>query len=287
MKQATAGMRAFLAQKLPFTQADLFTITLLDGSVFRWTSFDQPITSVAGVTWLAQGPLLQRTTWKVTNQPDVPEMDLTLSALNDDFNGGQNVKQALHNGLFDGALFLLQRAIMPTVGDLSLGLITIFSGQVGECKINGLNATITINGANAVFNFFGPRNQYLIGCAHTLYDQGCTLIRGTFTFNNTVGASPAPTRTSLTFGSVQSDFARFSLGYIKMTSGVANGSVRTIKSTTSAGLVMAYPLYATPAAGDTYAITYGCDKTRTTCALFSNSQNWRGFPFVPPASMAF
>lgn len=287
MRQATASLKAFLSQKLPFVQADLFTITMQDGTIFRWTSFDQPITDMAGHQWLAQGPLLERSHWKITNEPDVPQMDVKLNALNNDFNGGQNVKLALHNGLFDGATFLLQRAIMPALNDLSLGLVTLFTGHVGLCKINATGAIITINGANSVFNYYGPRNQYLIGCNKTLYDAACTLNRATYTFTNTVGASPAPTRSAITWGSAQSDFARFALGYIKMTSGAANGSLRTIKSTTSTGLVVAYPFYNAPAAGDTYSITYGCDKTQTTCALFSNSQNWRGFPYVPPAAMAF
>jgi hypothetical protein len=47
-----------------------------------------------------------------------------------------------------------------------------------------------------------------------------------------------------------------------------------------------YPLLVVPAPGDTFTVTFGCDKTMATCNLFSNIQNFRGFPYVPPAETA-
>jgi uncharacterized phage protein (TIGR02218 family) len=59
--------------------------------------------------------------------------------------------------------------------------------------------------------------------------------------------------------------------------------VATIKSASSSGLMLVYPLPNAPAAGDTFTAAQGCDHTMATCKdQFNNLSNFRGYPFVPP-----
>ncbi|MBE7190375.1 phage BR0599 family protein, partial [Jatrophihabitans endophyticus] len=52
-------------------------------------------------------------------------------------------------------------------------------------------------------------------------------------------------------------------------------------------LALAYPLTAAPAAGDAFTVYQGCDHRLATCQTqFANQANFRGFPFIPPPTLA-
>src|SRR5258708_38526535 len=97
--------------------ADLFTVTLSDGStVYHWTSFDRDLTANAHL-FSSRKPWLQRSKWDVKNTMAVPTMAVLLRALHDSLPGGASLKAQIHNGLFDGATFVLERAYMVNPGD--------------------------------------------------------------------------------------------------------------------------------------------------------------------------
>ncbi len=52
MRQASALFQSILATQNEFYQADLYTFTLPDGRVFRWTSAIQDV-EIDGITWHA------------------------------------------------------------------------------------------------------------------------------------------------------------------------------------------------------------------------------------------
>ena len=54
-----------------------------------------PIT-YGGNTWIAQSPNLARSSISVRNTVEVPELKVILSALDNDFVGGSNIKQLIH-----------------------------------------------------------------------------------------------------------------------------------------------------------------------------------------------
>jgi len=291
MRQASSALISFLLSKQPCWLADLFTITLLDGTVLRWTSADQPITFGLH-TWAAQGPMLQRSKWNMVNTIQVPELNINMMAGNDStFNvGSLNIKQYMHNGGFDGARLQLERAVMPVAsgfGNTTLGTVVIFNGRVSQTKINAVGAEITVKGDNVLFNQYLPRNVYQTSCLHTLYDVGCTINAASFTSSGAVDTGS--TARVVLWATPPANISKYQLGYIRFTSGAAAGSVRTIRAISgSNGLVLPYPLYAAPSAGDTFQATFGCDKTQATCSgTFSNSQHYRGFPYVPSATLAF
>jgi uncharacterized phage protein (TIGR02218 family) len=167
----------------------------------------------------------------------------------------------------------------------------MFTGRMSKITLSAGGAQLTVRGDNVIFNQYMPRNQYQTGCVHTVYDVGCKLLASSFTGTQTVAAGSTNSNIlcgTLAFGTI----GNYILGTIAFTSGAAAGAVRTIfGATVNAGINnfgLAYPLYATPSIGDTFTVTYGCIKTQAYCtATMNNLANYRGFPYVPDASIAY
>ncbi len=74
----------------------------------------------------------------------------------------------------------------------------------------------------------------------------------------------------------------FSNGRILFTGGLNNGAQAHVKDHRDDTLILWTPLAHAPAAGDTFRLTAGCDKTFETCRTkFANISNFRGFPHLP------
>lgn len=297
MRATTPELASFLASRpTQMWVADLFTFTLLDGTVIRWSGADVPV-AFGGNLWTTAGPALSRSTWQSKETTDVPEMAIVLSSTGTDYNGG-NIKLALHDGLFDGAVCQLDRAIGPTPGAV-LGLVTLFQGPVGQIEIGAVSCKITVKGWMIVLQQYMPRNTYQLGCIHSLYDPGCALSRGAFTCSNVAAAACTKLTVEVNDDWLLPDSTPVTImgdllyGALVVTSGPAAGTSRTVvagydASPTGGSTSFAYPLYATPNPGDTLTCTFGCDKTLGAggCAKFSNQQHNRSFPYIPPAVQA-
>jgi hypothetical protein len=306
MRTVYTTIATLLASKTPFYKMDLFTVTLLDGTIYRWTDFDRTVyfAGYGGTPYdfLAQGPCLQRTNLGVKNTVEVPELTIKLSALDTDFVGGLGIKTQLHNGYFDGATIWLDRTFQASKisapGSRMVGLIGgtgmdpsggLFAGRMSQAKITAVGAELTVKGANVLMNQYVPRNQYQVPCLHTFCDAGCTLAKATFTTTNTAGAGT--TNRIIKWGTVPGTPSNYTFGKITMTSGPALGQIRTVKVSTAAGIVLQYPLYNTPGTGDTYSILKGCSKgyndgSGQDCTTYANTQNWRGYDQIPTADNA-
>jgi hypothetical protein len=289
VREATPAAATVLYSKIPVFLADLFTYWLKDGSVHRWTSFDQSL-SYGGQTWLAQGPLLARSSLGVRNTIEVPELQLTLRALDTDFIGGQSIKAALHAGRFAGARFELDRLVMPTPGDTTLAPVLLFNGRQSSFDLTALGATLKIKGDNVLMNQNVPRNVYQAKCIHSFCNAGCTLLAADFTTANTVGVGP--TRNLIPWGTLPGNPALYNFGTITFTSGVAAGESRGIALATNAGIQIARGLDDVPTAGDTISVFQGCsrlfdDGSGQSCTDYGNTAHIRDFRFIPPAETAF
>jgi hypothetical protein len=301
---STTLLNALATPGVRLTKADLFTIILADGTIYRWTDFDQDVVynPVTTLTWLAQGPLLQRSRLGVKNTVEVPELIIQLAALDTDFIGGLAIKTQIHNGYFDGAQIALDRVFLVGGAWYAVGAATngeslvppycgnLFSGRMSEAKITATGVEITAKGANVLMNQYVPRNLYQLPCIHTFCDQGCTLSATSFTLSTTAGAGS--TRSLVAWGTVPANPALYTLGVLTVTSGAAIGQIRTVKLGSAAGLLLQYPLYNAPASGDTMSVLKGCSKayddgTGQSCTDYANTQHYRGYPFTPPAEEAF
>lgn len=293
MRTATGTLATFLASRpTSLWSVDLFTITLAGGTVLRYCSGDAAVTT-GGHTWLNYGPTLTRSAWSIKNTVDVPEMSIVLGSNGTDYTGGANVKQQIHNGLFDGALIELERAMGATPGTVA-GTVLLFSGYASTIVIGALGAKITVKGLDVLLQQYMPKNVYKAGCIHSLFDAGCTLAAAAWTAVNIVGSSSTKTRITQPgnwlIGSVVAPGVNLVGGVLAITSGAAAGQRRTIKGGTSGAfggyLDVSYPFSILPAGSDTLEATFGCDKSQTRCADFSNSANYRGFDYIPIAETA-
>jgi len=283
MKTVPAAMQTVLDAGGPFKIADLYTFTLADGTVLRWTSSQAPLTA-GGVTF-ALGPPVSRNkiSWKLGLSVDT--VDITLADDGATTINGEPLISAAWKNLFDGAKVEVDRFISDS-WDHDTGSVNMFTGKVGDVRAQGKKVKITVESALAELKATMPRTQVLPHCANTLFDSVCALVAANFTFAGSVGAGP--TATSFTLSGVSQPDDYFAQGKVEFTSGPNSGQVRQIKSFKSGVVTLLYPLYDIPAQGDTVSIVAGCDKTRATCqSRFNNLTHFRGFPYVPDPSTQY
>lgn len=255
---------------------------------FEW--FDTHMQTL--VTYRSRAPWLKRSKWSVTNTMQVPTLSVYLFGLDDGFAGGADIKAQITNGLFDGAQMTLTRVFfMSADAPLLDPGILLFGGPVANIEPQGSGFVINVKGKSNLLNQYAPRNLYQLGCEHAFCDAGCTLLRSSFTTAYTVGSSP--TRTFIPWsGSPPGNASHYRYGTVTFTSGPCAGQKRTVRAADSTGLTLVHPLIGTPVAGDAFTAFEGCDKALNSgsgqdCTARSNTQNWRAFPFVPPADTAF
>lgn len=285
MKTASAALIALLnAQQ--FYMADLYVITLQNGTVLRYTSADGDLV-YGGNTFSSVGPQLVRGSTKTMIGVQVDTLDVDFLVNSGVLINSTPIAQFATQGGFDGARLALWRTFMPlsSWGDTSAGVLIMFVGRVAdvECSRNGVK--LSVNSDLELLNVMLPRNMYQAGCRHKLFDAGCSLAKASYAV--TSAAAGGSTRSVI--GSALAQTAGyFDLGTITFTSGVNNGLSRTVKSFASGSFTLSYPFPAAPAAADTFTAYPGCDKQQATCtSKFSNLANFGGFPYIPAPETAY
>lgn len=273
-------LAAYVAANNQFVMADLFTISLIGGTVLRYTSAESDIT-VAGNVFDSKSILISRKGTRNVIGVEVDSMDVEIFAQPTNLIGSVPFLQALRAGALDGATVLLERYVAPSFGSAQYGTVVIFSGLVGEKDIGRFGATLSVNSELELLNIQMPRNLYQPGCLNTLFDTLCTLNKAAYGVTNaaTSGSTASVVNSTLS----QAD-GYFDLGTILWTSGANSGVTRTVKRFVHSGgvITMMTPLLNVPLAGDAFTIFPGCDKTKATCnSKFSNVVNFRGYPFIP------
>ena len=281
MKAVSDDLRAILSSS-QFYMADCYTFILADGGTLRYTTAESPITDQAnGNIFAAFGPFFERSKVKFQAGVQVDELDITLTARATDimFPGGPPWLSGLRAGVLDGAEVQLDRAFMPTFGDTSAGLVTLFHGRVVEVDVGRTTATLKVNTHLELLSLQWPWRLFQPGCSRTLFDAGCTLTKSSTAIGcNVVGGS--------TLQVLHTDYGRpdgwAALGTVSFTSGSLNQQSYAIKSQGGGTLDLLVPLPSLPAPGDTLIVYPGCDKTKATCAgKFNNLQHFQGEPYVP------
>ncbi|HTZ79056.1 MAG TPA: DUF2163 domain-containing protein [Stellaceae bacterium] len=298
MKPASDALRTLLAGN-QFVVADLYTFTLVEGAVLRWTSFDVDV-AANGNTFSSGargGPFFDRKDnkakahWKLGVEVDTLSFDVV--------PGGATVNglpflEACRLGAFDGAELQLERAFLPPLApgtplplQASAGTVILFVGRVAEVDLGRSLATFSINSHLELLNLQLPRNLFQSGCVNALYDDAC-------------GVSRAPYQVSASVTSWQPDAGVIATGYhgapndwfdqgsITFTSGPNQGFARTVKASGTDGasftnITTTQPFPFAPNVGDAFLLLPGCDKSLGPggCPKFNNVARFKGFPFVP------
>jgi hypothetical protein len=184
---------------------DLYTITLVNGTVLRWAAWPIPITVPAnsgagsGYTFLAAGPYLDRCRTKQTLKLEVSQMTLTLRASPTMTILGTPVLSAIQQGQFSGANVEVDRLFASSLNPFTVqGTVIWFVGQVAEVEELGrAHAKLTVKSPLALLSSPHPRNLYTTQCRHSLFDAGCGLSASSYTDTGVVG-SGSTTQTVVT-----------------------------------------------------------------------------------------
>lgn len=278
MKTASAPLLALLATRA-FVMTDLYTVTLVDGTIIRYTSMDIALTWSANVfTSIA----ISRGATKTMIGVEVDTLDFSIFPKSTDLVTVTPLLQAARTGIFDGATVKLERAFAsawPTITDTMI----MFFGRVSDVSVGRTEARFTIKSMLELLNTQMPRNLYQTGCNHTVYDSGCALVKATYTFAGAASGTPTTTSVPTTSAAITAKAAGyFDQGVLTFTSGALNGVKRTVKAWDGTNFTFALPLPSAPAAADTFSVFAGCDKTQATCnSKFSNLARFRGFPYIP------
>ena len=281
MKSASTSFINFLAASAAFVMAELYDITLADGTQLHYTTFDRNLV-VGGTTYLSGPPNFKRgAVEEVLGLSKIGTLSLELHANPTDTISGVPTLQKVARGDFDKAQITVRRLFM----DQNLaqqGTVIRFVGNIGDLdELSRTTAKFTCKSKVEDLNIQLPRNILQPTCIHTLFDSGCTLGKAGFAVNGIVQAGSTINKllTSLT----QAD-SYFDNGQLVFTSGTNSGHIVAVRKYLNSGgtVLFVVPLPAIPATGDTFTIYPGCDKTQATClGKFSNLANFGGFPYVP------
>jgi uncharacterized phage protein (TIGR02218 family) len=289
VRSASAGLISFLEGNDTAIVADLLTITLQGGTVYRWTSYSEDITT-DGHTWTAGGtgtaPLVGRGKVRDTIGLDPSDLDISLLCGDSAELGGQRLAAAAVAGAFDWATVTLHRAYMSSPG-VVVGTLVRFAGQVSEVTPAGSAVRLSVRSDLEALNQVLPRNVYRELCIHAVFDAGCGLAVASYTTTGTVQAGSTAALVKL---NVLTSSGYYNGGRFVFTSGALDGVERTIATYINSGGVGNFtfttPLPSAPATSDGASVIPGCDKTMAICSSrFSNLNRRRGFDFMPTSEV--
>lgn len=286
MKPYTASLATFLASATTCAYADLYTVTLVGGAVYRWCSADIPIT-YGGYTF-SVGPVIWDLGTQTQRGLQVDTIDVVIADVGATLIGSVPLLTFIRVAGFDGATIRVDRVFAADWSSALQGGYLRFSGRVSEVKeLTKTGATLGCSSWLELLNVKMPTNIISTSCMNVLYGTACGLNKAAYAASGTVGSG---TNGATTFSSNLTSHGAdyFDLGYIVFTSGVNNGASKTIKTQDASGnLTVLTPLGAAPAAGDTFTAYPGCPLSQAVCqSKFNNLGNFRGFPYVPPPELA-
>lgn len=286
MKTVSGPLLTLLGASSQFYMAEVLTITLLGGAALYYTTLDTDV-SWNGHTFSSSGLLLTRSKITQVRGLEVDELQIEVYPTTAQI-GGIGFLAAVSNGALDGATAKLERVYYPAWGQAATGGYTLFTGLVSDIELGRTYATIKVSSQIELLQSVWPNLVYQPGCAWKLYSLGCGASKASFTVSSTVKAGTLTVNGFSTNLTQPDDY--FDLGVITFTSGNNSGITRTIKNFLHAnGIVnLVLPLSKLPVAGDGFTIYPGCDHSLATCTnKFSNSSNFRGFPYIPVPETAY
>ncbi|SEJ56150.1 DUF2163 domain-containing protein [Frateuria terrea] len=283
MKSISADFKTMLTSSKQLMVADLYTLTLLSGTVLYYTDAPQNITygghiflaaqSSSGVPGFGRGPI------KLSIGLQVESLEVDVFYDGDTLIMGKTPGAFANAGGFDGARVKVDKFLTPSLTDTSRGIVNLFTGTVADVSAGSGKVSLNVSSDLVYLSAAFPRNYFLPQCNHALFDAGCGLVKSSFAVSGSVDSG---TVTTITDAGLTQAADYFAQGYIVITSGANAGLTRSVKSFSGGVLSLLYPLPGACAAGDTFTAYPGCDKTQSTCsAKFANLSRFRGFPYVP------
>lgn len=281
--ETSAGaLAALLNAGGPLNKADLYTLTLGNGTTYRWSGSDIALTG-GGNTWVP-GPGLERTAVKFTVGISVDSLTVTVTDIAATTINAQALIPFIRAGGLYGARLQLDKAFWGPGDTAPVGALLWFPGRVADVECDRYAAQLTIKSDLELLDVMVPRELYQAGCLNTVYDSACGKARSSYTATGTTSSASDSRR--ITFAHALPQAAGyFDLGVVTFTGGANAGISRTVKSHTTGtpgSITVLQPWPFAVASGDAYRIYPGCDKTQSTCTTkFGNLLRFRGMPYIP------
>lgn len=286
MRTATSLLTEYLHNNDKFTMMDLYTITLTNGTVIRYTNAPVNLT-VDGNSFksftIKRGGLKHSIGFSVDSL-SVEIFTNSNDSISEIISNNLNLPQSIIAGVFDGATLLLKRAYYdnPTLANFSTtykGVINLFYGNISVEEVTKTNIKLEVNAITEIFDRKIPKCLFQGNCTSTVYSSACGANKGTATVTGVIDevSTKQVLNTNIAHSS---DF--FTNGTITFTTGNNSLITRTVKKYVGGVFTLAKSLPHTPVIGDEFNCVAGCNKTASICQdKFNNSANFRGFPFIP------
>ncbi len=273
MKTTSAALAAHIAAEVT-TLATCWRVTRSDGAEFFFTDHDRDLVFDGQVYKASTG--YSRTA--ITNDASMAVDNLDVDGV---FDSEAITEADIRAGLFDHAEV---RVFLVNWADLSMGAMKMRRGWFGEVILTeqGMFRTELRGMTQALQQRIGE--VYSPECRADLGDHRCKVDLGLWTRGGTVtSVSDRAVFAATVDGDATAD-GWFNGGALTWATGANAGKTIEVKAWTAATgsvelfLAMGYAI----AAGDTFTIHPGCDKSIETCAArYNNTVNFRGEPYVP------
>lgn len=253
----------------------------------RWTDHSANLT-IAGVTYYtrAEGsttiPLFERGRIRSVKGSEVSTLDLKILTGASVLLGTEAMTLAVTKGRLRGAQVKFYRTYMTSPGVIVDSLL-IFSGEVDRYEVSNTEIHLTVTSEVARLNKVLPQKVVQPTCSNTLYDPAtCKATKYLESGSILAGATTTSLPTSGLSHSATAGW--FDRGVLTITGGGALKDERRVVLTHAGTgvLTISPPLASVPAAGLTFTVSRGCDRTMADCTgKFNNLINFRGFPYSP------
>jgi len=260
-----------------YVSADIYTITLISGTVIRLTR--APLDLIVGGNVYSSTPLVKKGSQTWSTGISVDSLDLTVYPASSDLVEGVPFLQALRKGYFDGAEFRHDRAFAEFWGSSVIETVDkLFEGRIGEINADRSEAQITVNSHTELLNIKMPREMFQTDCRHNLYDPQCGVSREAFTVAATVSGSVS-TLSAIYLPGTGKAAGYFDNGYMLM----AGSFRRHIKTWNFDFATLSVPLPSIPSTGAGVSLIPACNKNTVDCyTKFGNSSSrFGGCPLIP------
>jgi uncharacterized phage protein (TIGR02218 family) len=283
MKAATPALVALLSSSDQFIMADLYTITLVGGSVLRYSAAPTAL-NANGYTF-ALGPRFERSKLKVVIGTQVDELQVKIYPEPADLVGGSSFLEAAWQGQFDGALLQLERAFMPSYGDTSPGTIVLFAGRISDLECTRTSVDIKCRSHLELLNIQMPRRLWQASCTHLFGDAMCQFDRSSMQATFSAGSGSDQTQIATSLSPTPPNL--YVQGTVIGITGANAGASRTVASMSGGWVHVKLAFLSPVVAGDQFQLLPGCDRTFATCNnVFNNAAHFGGFPYIPTPETA-
>lgn len=274
-----------------FVYADLFTLHTKYGDYLRYTTAqkdvvvypldEDPPTMVQ--IWSSNSIKIQGLMLRVGKGVEVDEQEAKMAWRETDMYKGLKMQDALRLSRFDGTTIRRDRVYAAEWGDPWIGGVQMFGGRLSTIEnLARLSATLKVKSDLLLLNVQMPRNLFQPSCLHTIFDPGCTLDRGDYATNGNVETGSTPSK--IIWASATDEFSQ---GRIDINDGSGVTQIRTIRKAEPGILWLSNPLDFQPNDGMLFTVYPGCARTYARCGDFTNTANFKGFPFVPVVETAY